>query len=44
MKMLTNFSKPTFQRLAVGIVVSGLVFEDEDFIRPWEGYNDHLER
>ncbi|KAM5565036.1 hypothetical protein ABKV19_019191 [Rosa sericea] len=31
-------------RLAVGIVVSGLVFEDEDFMRPWEGYNDHLER
>ncbi|KAL6212852.1 hypothetical protein ACLB2K_018067 [Fragaria x ananassa] len=31
-------------RLGVGIVVSGLVFEDEDFVRPWEGYNDHLER
>ncbi|XP_050367085.1 uncharacterized protein LOC126785435 [Argentina anserina] len=31
-------------RLAVGIVVSGLVFEDEDFARPWEGYTDHLER
>ncbi|ONI32519.1 hypothetical protein PRUPE_1G370800 [Prunus persica] len=31
-------------RLAVGILVSGLVFEDEDFIRPWEGQNENLER
>lgn len=44
MKMLTIYSKPPFQRLAVGILVSGLVFEDEDFIRPWEGQNENLER
>ncbi|CAL8995621.1 unnamed protein product [Prunus brigantina] len=31
-------------RLAVGILVSGLVFEDEDFTRPWEGQNENLER
>ncbi|KAM0967710.1 hypothetical protein ACFX2A_016459 [Malus domestica] len=31
-------------RLAVGILVSGLVFEDEDFIRPWEAQNENLER
>ncbi|XP_059461143.1 uncharacterized protein LOC132190235 [Corylus avellana] len=31
-------------RLAVGISVSGLVFEEEDFIKPWEGHNDNLER
>ncbi|OVA20406.1 Protein of unknown function DUF726 [Macleaya cordata] len=30
-------------RLAVGILVSGFVFEEEDFIRPWEG-QDNLER
>ncbi|KAF6145422.1 hypothetical protein GIB67_029191 [Kingdonia uniflora] len=31
-------------RLAVGILVSGLVFEKEDFVRPWEGREDNLER
>ncbi|PIA55967.1 hypothetical protein AQUCO_00700346v1 [Aquilegia coerulea] len=31
-------------RLAVGILVSGLVFEEEDFIRPWEGLDYNLER
>ncbi|KAK7406775.1 hypothetical protein VNO78_08406 [Psophocarpus tetragonolobus] len=31
-------------RLGVEILVSGFVFEDEDFIRPWEGLNDNLER
>ncbi|CAL0311475.1 unnamed protein product [Lupinus luteus] len=30
--------------LAVEILVSGFVFEEEDFIRPWEGHNDNLER
>ncbi|XP_027914664.1 transmembrane and coiled-coil domain-containing protein 4-like isoform X2 [Vigna unguiculata] len=30
--------------LAVEIMISGFVFEDEDFIRPWEGVNDNLER
>ncbi|KAK9136261.1 hypothetical protein Syun_015591 [Stephania yunnanensis] len=30
-------------RLAVGIMISGLVFEEEDFVRPWEGYQDNLE-
>ncbi|KAK9129719.1 hypothetical protein Sjap_010206 [Stephania japonica] len=31
-------------RLAVGILVSGFVFEVEDFVRPWEGEEDNLER
>ncbi|KAJ8642226.1 hypothetical protein MRB53_018920 [Persea americana] len=31
-------------RLAVGILVSGFVFEEEDFLRPWEGCKDNLER
>ncbi|XP_039119471.1 transmembrane and coiled-coil domain-containing protein 4-like isoform X1 [Dioscorea cayenensis subsp. rotundata] len=31
-------------RLAVGILISGFVFEEEDFIRPWEGHEDSLER
>ncbi|KAK4789743.1 hypothetical protein SAY86_017047 [Trapa natans] len=31
-------------RLAVEILVSGLVFDEEDFVRPWEGQNDNLER
>ncbi|KAM3758598.1 hypothetical protein ACB098_01G056700 [Castanea mollissima] len=31
-------------RLAVGILISGLVIEEEDFIRPWEGHYDNLER
>ncbi|XP_057959978.1 uncharacterized protein LOC131152236 [Malania oleifera] len=31
-------------RLAVEILVSGFVFEEGDFVRPWEGQNDNLER
>ncbi|GMH14901.1 hypothetical protein Nepgr_016742 [Nepenthes gracilis] len=31
-------------RLAVEILVSGFVFDKEDFIMPWEGLNDALER
>ncbi|XP_037492806.1 uncharacterized protein LOC105628467 [Jatropha curcas] len=31
-------------RLAVGIMVSGFVFDEGDFVRPWEGQNDILER
>ncbi|PNY11601.1 transmembrane and coiled-coil domain-containing protein 4 [Trifolium pratense] len=31
-------------RLAVEILVSGFVFAEEDFVRPWEGQNDNLER
>ncbi|KAK7262925.1 hypothetical protein RJT34_30506 [Clitoria ternatea] len=31
-------------RLGVEILVSGFVFEKEDFIRPWEGQSDNLER
>ncbi|KAJ3690307.1 hypothetical protein LUZ61_019471 [Rhynchospora tenuis] len=31
-------------RLAVGILISGFVFEEEDFLRPWDGYKDNLER
>ncbi|CAM0870961.1 unnamed protein product [Alopecurus aequalis] len=31
-------------RLAVGIFVSGFVFYEEDYIRPWEGWKDNLER
>ncbi|KAF2312364.1 hypothetical protein GH714_034374 [Hevea brasiliensis] len=31
-------------RLAVEILVSGFVFDKEDFTRPWEGQNDNLER
>lgn len=38
---LLNFC---LQRLGVEILVSGFVFEKEDFIRPWEGRNDNLER
>ncbi|XP_054796237.1 uncharacterized protein LOC129301672 [Prosopis cineraria] len=30
--------------LAVGIFISGLAFEEEDFLKPWEGQNDNLER
>jgi hypothetical protein len=33
-----------FQRLAVGILVSGFAFDEEDYIRPWEGWKDNLER
>ncbi|KVI02896.1 Protein of unknown function DUF726 [Cynara cardunculus var. scolymus] len=31
-------------RLAVEIMVSGFVFEEDDFLRPWEGQTDHSER
>ncbi|XP_024032801.1 transmembrane and coiled-coil domain-containing protein 4 isoform X2 [Morus notabilis] len=31
-------------RLAVEIMVSGFVFDKEDFVRPWEGQDDNLER
>ncbi|XP_028765568.1 transmembrane and coiled-coil domain-containing protein 4 [Neltuma alba] len=30
--------------LAVGIYISGLAFEEEDFLKPWEGQNGDLER
>ncbi|KAL7089828.1 hypothetical protein ACP275_12G002000 [Erythranthe tilingii] len=31
-------------RLAVEISISGFVFEEQDFLRPWEGQHDNLER
>ncbi|WOL05260.1 hypothetical protein Cni_G13987 [Canna indica] len=31
-------------RLAVGIYVSGFVFKEDDFIRPWGGIENNLER
>ncbi|XP_024991620.1 uncharacterized membrane protein YFL034W-like isoform X3 [Cynara cardunculus var. scolymus] len=31
-------------RLAVEILVSGFVFEEGDFLRPWEGHSDNMER
>lgn len=31
-------------RLAVEILISGFVFVEDDFVRPWEGINDNLER
>ncbi|KAK2657059.1 hypothetical protein Ddye_010111 [Dipteronia dyeriana] len=31
-------------RLAVEILISGFVFDEEDFIRPWEGKIDNMER
>ncbi|KAK1423578.1 hypothetical protein QVD17_18882 [Tagetes erecta] len=31
-------------RLAVEILVAGFVFEEEDYVRPWEGQNDNMER
>ncbi|KAL2905432.1 Transmembrane and coiled-coil domain-containing protein 4 [Bienertia sinuspersici] len=31
-------------RLAVGILVSGFVFDEKDFIMPWEGLTNNLER
>lgn len=31
-------------RLAVEILVSGFVFEEDDFQRPWEGHDDNMER
>ncbi|XP_004500958.1 uncharacterized protein [Cicer arietinum] len=30
--------------LAVRISISGLAFEEKDFIKPWEGHNDNMER
>ncbi|KAJ0652969.1 hypothetical protein HanOQP8_Chr15g0578211 [Helianthus annuus] len=32
------------QRLAVEIMVAGFVFDEADFVRPWEGENDNMER
>ncbi|XP_047971731.1 transmembrane and coiled-coil domain-containing protein 4-like [Salvia hispanica] len=31
-------------RLAVEILISGFVFEEEDFLRPWEAQHENLER
>ncbi|CAN1226004.1 Transmembrane and coiled-coil domain-containing protein 4 [Linum perenne] len=31
-------------RLAVGIMISGFIFDEEDFFKPWEGLTDNLER
>ncbi|CAL4928648.1 unnamed protein product [Urochloa decumbens] len=31
-------------RLAVGIMVSGFAFDEEDFLKPWEGWKDNLEK
>ncbi|MCD7449411.1 hypothetical protein HAX54_052116 [Datura stramonium] len=31
-------------RLAVEVLISGLVFKEEDFVRPWEGKRDNSER
>ncbi|XP_059293100.1 uncharacterized protein LOC132046479 [Lycium ferocissimum] len=31
-------------RLAVEVLISGLVFREEDFVRPWEGQHDNSER
>ncbi|XVF15860.1 hypothetical protein REPUB_Repub09cG0192700 [Reevesia pubescens] len=31
-------------RLAVEILISGFVFDEEDFVRPWEGRVDNMER
>ena len=33
-----------FQHLAVRISISGLAFKEKDFIEPWEGLNDNMER
>lgn len=33
-----------YQRLAVEVLISGLVFKEEDFVRPWEGQHDNSER
>ncbi|KAK7351736.1 hypothetical protein VNO77_11397 [Canavalia gladiata] len=30
--------------LAVRISISGLAFKEEDFVKPWEGLNDNMER
>ncbi|CAN6296836.1 unnamed protein product [Urochloa humidicola] len=31
-------------RLAVGILVSGFAFDEDDFWKPWEGWKDNLEK
>ncbi|RAL46534.1 hypothetical protein DM860_004813 [Cuscuta australis] len=31
-------------RLAVEILIAGFVFEERDFVRPWEGHHNNLER
>ncbi|GAB2291820.1 hypothetical protein Dimus_026071 [Dionaea muscipula] len=31
-------------RLAIGILVSGLILKEDDFVIPWEGQNENLER
>ncbi|XP_015933925.1 uncharacterized protein LOC107460110 [Arachis duranensis] len=31
-------------RLAVGIFISGLAFQEKDFVEPWEGYCNNMER
>ncbi|OQU93398.1 transmembrane and coiled-coil domain-containing protein 4 [Sorghum bicolor] len=31
-------------RLAVGILISGFAFDEEDFWKPWEGWKDNLEK
>jgi hypothetical protein len=33
-----------FQRLAVGICISGFAFTEEDYSKPWEGWKTNLER
>jgi hypothetical protein len=44
MYLKINISIYYVQRLAVGILIAGFVFEEEDFLRPWDGYKDNLER
>ncbi|TQE08019.1 hypothetical protein C1H46_006293 [Malus baccata] len=39
-----GLSKQLTVRLAVEILVSGFVFDEEDFMKPWEGHDDNLER
>lgn len=41
---LSLLSYLVFQRLAVEILIAGFVFEEADFIKPWEGINDNSER
>jgi hypothetical protein len=33
-----------FQRLVVGIFVSGFAFSEDDYSKPWEGWKTNLER
>lgn len=40
----SNYNCFLYQRLAVEILVSGFVFDQEDFVRPWEGQYDNSER